>query len=69
MKKVHEQFSRRTRNIKIATLYFKRGPQNDGGGPDFCLRETDKWIIFPHEIVGLSKKELKKKEKYIQKLL
>jgi hypoxanthine phosphoribosyltransferase len=54
LKKVYEQFSRRTRNIKTATLYHKLGPQNDGDGPDFCLRETDNWIIFPHELIGLS---------------
>ena len=67
--KVHEQFARRTRNIKTATLYFKRGTHNKGKGPDFCFRETEKWIVFPHEIVGLSDDDLKNKEEYIRKVL
>lgn len=69
MQKVCEQFSRRTRNIKTATLYIKLGVQNADGKPDFFFRETDRWIVFPHEIVGLNAEDLKHKAQYIQNLL
>lgn len=47
-----------TPNIKIATPYFK--PQNNKTDrtPDFYLYETDEWLVFPHELSGLTKEEL-----------
>lgn len=68
LKKICEQFSRRTKSIKTATLFFKPGQHNEGAGPDFFYRKTDKWIVFPHEIVGLTPEELRKKDGYIQGL-
>jgi hypoxanthine phosphoribosyltransferase len=49
--------------IKIATLFYKPGNNQTSRSPDFFLSSTDKWIIFPHELAGLSKEEiLKNKE-------
>jgi len=44
--------------MKIATPYFK--PQNNKTKrvPDFYLYETDEWLVFPHELTGLSKEDL-----------
>ncbi len=44
--------------MKIATPYFK--PQNNktSRAPDFYLYETDEWLVFPHELTGLSKADL-----------
>jgi len=44
--------------MKIATPYFK--PQNNKTDrvPDFYLYETDEWLVFPHELTGLTKEEL-----------
>ena len=46
--------------IKIATLYFK--PQNNETGlnPDFYLTETNRWLVFPHELKGLTIEEIRK---------
>jgi hypothetical protein len=28
--------------------------------PDFFIHETDQWLVFPHELQGLSLEEVKK---------
>ena len=61
MKKVCEALKRRTKNIKTATLYYKPGKSADGEGPDFFLRETENWVVFPHELMGLSPEEIDQK--------
>jgi len=44
--------------IKIATVYYK--PKNNLTEivPDYYIHETDKWLVFPHELVGLTKEEI-----------
>lgn len=69
MKKVCEQFARRTKNIKTATLYFKPGKHSAGDGPDFYFLDTDRWIVFPHELVGLTEEELSHKAEHVRKSL
>lgn len=44
------------RDIRTATVYYK--PQTASITPDYYLYETDSWIIFPHEIKGLTIKEI-----------
>jgi|TARA_X000000368_G_C22850196_1_gene631785 hypoxanthine phosphoribosyltransferase len=44
--------------IKIATPYFKPANIKSATRPDFYLYETDKWLVFPHEIQDLSRQEL-----------
>lgn len=45
--------------IKIATPYFKPKQNQTDFYPDFYLHETDDWIVFPHELMGLSAEEIK----------
>ena len=49
--------------IKIATVYYK--PMTSSILPDYYLYESDEWIVFPHELVGLNKEELVNKKLYI----
>ncbi|EPJ49245.1 MAG: phosphoribosyltransferase [Osedax symbiont Rs1] len=44
--------------IKIATPYYKPSNNKTGRAPDFYLYETDEWLVFPHELAGLTKAEL-----------
>ena len=44
--------------IKVATPWFKPGNNATTRAPDFYLHETDQWLVFPHEINGLSESEL-----------
>ena len=45
-------------SIKIAVAYYKPDKSKVDFKPDFYLEETNDWLVFPHEICGLSKEEL-----------
>lgn len=47
-----------TPDIRVATPYYKPGNNKVGRVPDYYLHETDKWLVFPHELAGLSVKEI-----------
>jgi hypoxanthine phosphoribosyltransferase len=49
-----------TPEIKVATPYFKPKKNKMDRKPDFYIHETDKWLVFPHELEGLSLNEIKK---------
>ncbi len=44
--------------IRIATPYFKPGNNRSGCDPDYFLHTTDDWLVFPHELEGLTLAEL-----------
>ena len=45
-------------DIRIATVYFKPGNNRTDRRPDYYIHETDKWLVFPHELKGLSAEEI-----------
>ena len=47
-----------TPEIKVATPYFKPSKNQTNRQPDFYLHETEKWLVFPHELEGLSVEEI-----------
>jgi len=47
--------------IKIATTYFKPSNKRVDRDPDYYVHETDKWLVFPHELHGLTLDEIKAK--------
>ena len=44
--------------IRIATVYYKPARNRSALIPDFYIRATDSWLVFPHEIQGLSREEI-----------
>lgn len=46
-------------DIRIATVYYKPGNNKTGRAPDYYLHETDSWLVFPHELNGLTPDEIK----------
>jgi len=57
------QLAARTRRntpaqIRIATPWFKPANNATARRPDYYLHETDKWLVFPHEVQGLTAAEL-----------
>lgn len=58
-----------TPKIRVAVPYYK--PQNNltERVPDYFLHETDKWIIFPHELKGLSLEEIKSNKPVLRGLI
>lgn len=52
------------RTIKVATIYYKPTKRKVDIVPDYHVHITDKWLVFPHELEGLSEEELKAHKPY-----
>lgn len=55
--------------IKIATPYFKPNKNETETKPDFFIHETDKWLVFPHELEGLTLEEIKENKPELRNLI
>ena len=58
-----------TPEIKIATPYYKPNKNESEYKPDYYLHETDQWLVFPHELEGLSFEEIQKNKPELQDLI
>lgn len=45
-------------DLRVAVPWFKPSRNETDMLPDFYLRETDEWLVFPHELDALSPEEL-----------
>jgi hypoxanthine phosphoribosyltransferase len=45
-------------HIRTATVYFKPSRNRTSMLPDYYVRSTDEWLVFPHEMQGLSREEI-----------
>ena len=45
-------------DIRIATPWYKPYNNQTGLVPDYYLHESDQWLVFPHELDGLSQAEM-----------
>jgi len=44
--------------IRVATVYYKPARNRSNLTPDFYVRATDQWLVFPHEVDGLTREEI-----------
>jgi hypothetical protein len=44
--------------IRIATVYYKPARNRSNRIPDYYVHDTDRWLVFPHEIQGLTREEI-----------
>jgi hypoxanthine phosphoribosyltransferase len=63
MEAVIAELARRCRRnlpqqIRIATVYYKPGRSRGALKPDFYVHSTDSWLVFPHELKGLTREEI-----------
>jgi hypoxanthine phosphoribosyltransferase len=61
---VLEELARRCRRnlpgeIRIATVYYKPARNRSHLLPDFYVHETADWLVFPHELTGLTAEEVR----------
>jgi hypoxanthine phosphoribosyltransferase len=47
------------KDIRLAVAWYKPARNETELTPDYWVRETDDWIVFPHEIDALTPEELK----------
>jgi len=45
--------------IRLATPYFKPKNNKTDSVPDYFIHEADEWLVFPHELHGLTSEEIK----------
>jgi len=46
-------------DIRVATTFFKPARNQTRMQPDFYVHKTDQWLVFPHEMEGLSHEEIR----------
>jgi hypothetical protein len=58
-----------TPDIKVAVVYYKPEKNETDIVPDFYLKVTSDWIVFPHELEHLTPEEIRAKSKEIYDIL
>ena len=56
-------------DLRFATVYWKPAASRVPFVPDYTLRETADWLVFPHELVGPTPAELRAKDPLLADLL
>ncbi len=47
------------KDLRVATCWYKPEKNQTGRVPDYYVHETDQWLVFPHELQGLTKEEVR----------
>ena len=55
--------------IQVATPYFKPKNNKTDRAPDYYIHETDQWLVFPHELQGLTLEEIKTNKPELDSLI
>jgi len=66
---VRERLEPSRADVRLATVYWKPNANATTLSPDFHVRQTDEWIVFPHELDGLTPEEVRIKDPAIYELL
>ena len=66
---MRKKLAERQCETKIACVYWKPSKNVTDGKPDFHVRELEDWIVFPHEIDGLTPEEIAQKDPELAVLL
>lgn len=61
--------SNHPKQVRIATPFFKPSNNRTEIKPDYYIHETDRWLVFPHELKGLSDEEIMIHKPYIHHTL
>lgn len=56
-------------DIRVATVYFKPNNNRTEREPDYYVHSTDSWLVFPHELDGLSIEEIVANKAGLRELL
>jgi hypoxanthine phosphoribosyltransferase len=46
-------------DIRLAAPWYKPSRNETDMEPDYCLHETDEWLVFPHELDALTPEEMR----------
>ena len=57
------------RDLRLAVPYYKPARNQTDRVPDYFLHETDKWLVLPYELTGLSEQEIRQNKPWIVPIL
>lgn len=57
------------KDIRIATIWNKPEQNKAGIKPDYFLHETNDWLVFPYELMGLTMEEIKQNKSFVAPLI
>jgi len=71
---VIDELSKRARgntpeDIRVAVPWYKPARNETSLEPDYFVRETAEWLVFPHELDALSPEELRERRPAIAKII
>lgn len=55
--------------VRIATPYYKPANNKTDRVPDYYIHQTEQWLVFPHELDGLSLDEIASNKPELSQLL
>lgn len=67
--KLQKRMRRNTpKDVRIATPWYKPKNNITGITPHYYIHETDHWLVFPHELDGLTRQEIFANKPGLQKI-
>lgn len=71
---VIERLSQRTKrnmphDVRVAVPWYKPASNRTGREPDFYLHTTDKWLVLPYELNGLTREEIAEHKPFVKAIL
>jgi hypoxanthine phosphoribosyltransferase len=57
------------KEIRIATPWYKPNNNKTSIVPDYYVNESDEWLVFPHELAGLTKEEIREGKSELSNIL
>ncbi len=74
IKAVIERLSQRTKrnmphDVRVAVPWYKPARNRTGREPDYYLHTTDKWLVLPYELNGLSAAEIDAHKPFMRPIL
>ena len=66
---IEEAYGTHTPEIRLATPWYKPGNNQTGRIPDYYVHESDDWLVFPHELEGLTIEEIATHKPELSELL
>ena len=71
---VIEELTKRARgntpeDIRVAVPWYKPSRNETDIEPDYCIRETSEWLVFPHELDALTTDELQRERPEIAAII
>ncbi len=46
------------RDVRVAVTWNRPASNRSGRQPDYCVHETDQWLVLPYELLGLGEDEI-----------